>query len=164
MNAYLLKIGDDLAVSNHDAEITFDGTTYEANGIIIEIGPTQAQAQFPSHSFRVRCDQGSDAYNLFDEKTGPIPSVLTYVEQQANLSWQSRWSFEGVLGGGGMDQGAYSSTLRHQLEYLFQVAPVLYWNPVSQKERENNNTDESLDSLPYIQRVLQDASVWKGTQ
>ena len=164
MEAYLLKIGDDLLVTTHDANLVYDGDTYLANGIIMDIGPTQAQAQFPSHTFQVRCDEGSEAYDLFDEKTGPIPSVLTFMEQQDDGTWEVRWSFEGLLGGGQMNEETYQSTLRHQAEYIFQVAPVHFWNPVSQKDRPNNATDEGLDSLPYIQRVLQDASVWKGTR
>ena len=107
MEAFVIKIGDDLYATTHEEDITLGTDTYTANGIIVEISPTQAQAQFPSHSFQIRCDQGSAAYNLFAEGTGPKPAILSFLEQNPHtLAWVIRWSFEGILGGGGMARKA----------------------------------------------------------
>lgn len=149
----------DLAITDNDESIIFDGVTYEADDTLIGIGNVDDVAgAIPQVSFSVICDLGTTQYQFFSSDPGPVECELQFLAY--GTSWESKWRFIGILSRGTMVKYRYDGIIEHVISWKMRTRKPLMWNNSTQKSRYASD-----NGLEYIHEIddIRNSIAWEGS-
>lgn len=162
--AFLLEIGtapNRLELTDNNQAILFSGTTYQADGQLLEVSEVQEEWNaIPRLGFRVVAAPGSIAYALFASDPGPLLAQVYFVARLP-AGWTKQWEYRGILSEGHLLHYRYSGTLEHIFAVRLRNPIRRRWTHASQQARTGNDADIGLEFVHEIEEKRNNL-LWRG--